>query len=301
MELEQAENSKPTVDQVKAAFQQLFGNDQGRTEEPGEVADAQQATNTEATEAVDTTTPQVSTESPGQPDSTPPTGEVEDVAALRLRLTELEGERDSISERAAKNLEWARGLGLRKASEADRLRTVLKQIAEGKEIERAEVERILAIQDSAANTQNSLVPFQAAAPPPQVDENTQLEAEQFVMDYRLNDKRAGEFKSWLDKPDNGLTNKDVVPGSLYHTLALAYGKYQQAISVTNPATVKAVQSLQRTQREVARASGTVTTRAKPSTPAEPPVDLMKLAKTDVEGFRKHINIADLMQQVARGE
>jgi hypothetical protein len=188
-------------------------------------------------------------------------------------------------------------LGLRKASEADRLRTVLKQIAEGKEIERAEVERILAIQDSA-QTQNSTIPFQAAAPPPQVDENTQLEAEQFVMDYRLNDKRAGDFKSWLDKPDNGLTDKDVVKGSLYHTLVIAYGKYQQANSVTNPSTVRAVQALQRTQRDVARASGTVTTRAKPATPAEPEVDLMKLAKTDVEGFRKKINISDLMQRVA---
>ena len=311
MAIETAENSSASDEQVAAAFQSLFGTSQGRDEEPVQDAVETATTTTESTEQVtdaETPTTQVSTESPGQPDSTPAeqvVEESEDVKALRANLAAMTAERDSVAERASKNLEWARGLGLRKASEADRLRGILKQIADGKEIERAEVERVLGQQAQTAQepvAQNSTFQFRQEAPPvAQVDENTQLEAEQFVLDYRINDEAAGKFKAWMESADSGLTNKDVVPGSLYHTLALAYSKYEKASRTPNPATVQAVKSLQKTQREVARATGAVTNRAKPSAPAEPEVDLMKLAATDVEGFRKRVNVSDLMQMVARGE
>ena len=57
--------------------------------------------------------------------------------------------------------------------------------------------------------------------------------------------------------------------------------------------------LQRVQKDAARASGTITNRGKPTAVAEPEVDLMKLAATDVEGFRKKVNISDLMQRVTQ--
>lgn len=293
-----AENSKPTDVDIAAAFQTVFGTGQGRAGEPEQAEELAAPAPVEvgvATEA-EQTTPSVS-EVPADTDAPV---ESEDVVALRAELAAVRAERDSVSERSSKNLEWSRGLGLRKASEADRLRVILKQIADGKEVDRAEVERVLAqagegIPQLAPVTQ----PFMQAPPQPVIDENAQLEAEQFVTDYRLNDDKANAFKAWMEKADNGLTQRDVVPGSLYHTLALAYSKYERASSTPSPATIQAVKALAKVQKDVARASGTITNRGKSTVPAEPDVDLMKLAATDVEGFRKKVNISDLMQRVAQ--
>lgn len=289
-----AEDSKATDEQVADAFDTVFGR---KVEEPETPAV------TVAADTVDEKTEEVVSESKPADEVAPPQEaapeQVEDVASLKARLAEVEKERDSALDRGSKGLEWSRGLALRKSSEADRYKTVLKQIAEGKEVERAEVERLL-----NQSPQEPVQPVQSlfpAQPAPQVDENAALEAEQFVMDYRLNDARAEAFKTWMQDPKSGLTQKDVVPGSLYHTLALAWNKYEKATSQPSAATVAAVKTIQRVQKDAARAAGTITTRARPSPVAEPEEDLMNLARTDVEKFRSRVNLSDLMQRAARGE
>ena len=175
---------------------------------------------------------------------------------------------------------------------------MLKQIAEGKEVERAEVERLL-----AQPAQEPAKPgfFPVAQPVAPQDENLALEAEQFVMDYRLSDAKADAFKSWMQDPKSGLSEKDVVPGSLYHTLVLAWNKYEKASTTPNPATVQAVKTLARVQKDAARAAGGITSRARPSPTQESEEDLMKLAREDPEKFRSRVNLSDLMQRAARGE
>ena len=293
-DVQTAENSKPTDEQVATAFQSLFGTGAGRDEEPEPpavtvAADTEQVAETEAVESKSDTTP---------PDKTETVEDSEDVKALKLRLVEVEKERDSNAERASKGLEWSRSLALRKSSEADRYKGLLKQIAEGKEVERAEVERLL-----AQPAQEPAKPgfFPVAQPVAPQDENLALEAEQFVMDYRLSDAKADAFKSWMQDPKSGLSEKDVVPGNLYHTLVLAWNKYEKASTTPNPATVQAVKTLQRVQKDAARAAGGITSRARPSPTQEPEEDLMKLAREDPEKFRSRVNLSDLMQRAARGE
>ena len=297
-DVQKAEDSKPTDEQVAGAFQALFGTGAGRDEEPEPPAvtvavEPEEVAETETVESKSDTA-----EAAAPPDKTDSVEDSEDVKALKLRLTEVEKERDSNAERASKGLEWSRSLALRKSSEADRYKGLLKQIAEGKEVERAEVERLL-----AQPAQEPAKPgfFPVAQPAAPQDENLALEAEQFVMDYRLTDAKADAFKAWMGDPKSGLSEKDVVPGSLYHTLVLAWNKYEKASTTPNSATVRAVKTLARVQKDAARAAGGITSRARPSPTQEPEEDLMKLAREDPEKFRSRVNLSDLMQRAARGE
>ena len=235
--------------------------------------------------------------------------EAEDIESLKKRLSEREKYFEEQLAKARKQgssgIDWAKNLALRKANESAQAKDLLRRIAAGEQVPKEDVEKILIgtvdVSPLVAQPTGSqglitpdVNPFAPAPLPQQADDFSVADTQQFMLDYGLDEDSAQKFVSWMQDPKAPLTARDVVPGSLYHTLASAYRKYEAVNKKESDVKARAVASLARTQRETVKAAGTLAGRASPSPPADEPVDWTKL-KTE-ERLRT-IDIGKLFQQL----
>lgn len=258
--------------EAMAALQSMFPKRDGAGE-PEPVAEPGQA----ITASAEVPTEQAETEAPAEPVAsvTEPEPVSEDVKALLAERDAARAEAENIRSKFDKSAGWARDLALRKANEVAVRDQLLKRIASGEEVSREEVEKILAggpapqPQYQAPVPQYGINPFAPApaigGPDPAL---TELDASRFMVEHRMSDDDAAAMVAWMQKPDSGLTQDDMVPGSPYQTLRLVHEKYTAHLAAQKAATAGKVASVARTQRAVAKAAGAITGAAK-ATPAPP--------------------------------
>jgi hypothetical protein len=246
---------------------------------------------------------------PGQETTETKEPEVEDVQSLRTRMQErekhFEEQLSKARQQGSQGIEWSRALALRKASESAAAKALLRRIKAGEQVPAEEVDKILAsetdVSPLAAQSQPALPtvsnPFAPAPSAMQgMDDFMVSETQQFMFDHGLDEDGAEKFIAWMKEPGSPLTSRDVVPNSMYHTLASAYRKYEHTKSTDKSVKAKAVASIARTQKEASKAAGALASRASPSPPADKPVDWTKLP---TEERARYLDVDELFRQVAQ--
>ena len=296
---------EPSKLDVDKAFQALFTGKPMEPEAKPEAAPEPQAAAPVAEQVETTPATEIGADQPVEIQEP----ETEDVESLRKRLVsreeELQEQLAKVRQQGSQGIEWARNLGLRKASEAARAKDLLKRIKAGEQVPAEEVDAILSastdVSPLGATPQPQLPqlsnPF---APPPQapeVSEDMVSQTQQFMIDYGLDDQQGEALIKWMQDPSSQLTQRDVVPNSLYHTLVMAKTKYDRAQQDQKSIKAKAIASIGKTQREAAKAAGALGGKASPSPPADKPVDWTKLP---TEERKKYLNVDELLRQMAEG-
>lgn len=261
-------NAEPSVDQVEGAFRDFFKIPPPQGEpapapvaqpapEPAKEEPPAEAASTDAT-------PEAQEEKPAE------APETEDVASLRQKMQQLEQERDRYANQARNGLDWARNLALKKSSETERYKSVIKRLKDGEQMSPEDLDRLLGQTEPIPPAWQPANPLAVAMQPvaPQ-DEMVALETQQFLMDQRLDEKTAADFHKFLLDPASPISARSLVQGNTYATLKLTYDDYKAAKAQEATQTAAAVKTIAKAQREGAKAAATMAARSSP-TPTPPP-------------------------------
>lgn len=271
-----AQATEPSEEDVLAALRAIA------SENPDSIQNSSAAvTEPEATEQVENST-EPTTEAPAEAAKAEAViGQVDDIESLKARLKATEENLENYRGKVSSSLEWSRNLTLKKATEADQLRNVLRKIKEKGEVSAEEIDRYL----SPAQQGIPQTSGQSVAPD---DGLAQVEAFRFQNDYRLDDEKSAAFDAWIraQSASGGIRQQEIIEGNPYATLQSLYLRYereaprQQAVVQDTPALVKAAQNVARTQRAAARVAGPPARSSPASTPPDSGVDLSELIKKD---------------------
>lgn len=234
-------------------------------------------------------------ETPETPAETPeaiaPETSAEDIESLRKRLTDQEAEyksrTEAIQQRYQQNEQILRDRYVRKSDVAARAMNALKRARTEEGLDTAEADRLIAeLQGTMNPASASYAPVQPVAP----DDDRNMTLNNFLNEMRMSADEANEFGAWIQtKAATAMSplEQAVASRDLDGFLRLAHNRFLQGVreqqqAQTRTEAVNAAKSVQRTQREAARAASSTPTapRKQPPTSAQP-VDLKKLTKNDI--------------------
>lgn len=263
-----SEDKKITEEQAAAALKEVLASNLDENEHPQETSVAtsaeQSAETPVATEPAETTEKPVEEEAAEAAPS-------DDLESLRKRLADREAqdaEREktyearerAIEQRAAQNEQILRERLLRKSAAADRARQILERSKTQEGVTQDEVDRV--IQD----IQGTLNPASANYVPPTVqaedNEDKAIAINRFLNEKRMSSEEAEVFGKWIQNEGAKVLSPEdqaVAHQSLSGFLRIAHRSWQEAASEQTRATqraetVNAVKSIQKTQKEAARAA-----------------------------------------------
>ncbi len=281
-----------TEDQANEALQQLLPGEE--SESPVQPAAEPESPAEETVEAVvEPTEPAVE-----EPEET------DDVTLLRTRNKELESEvkeneeRFQLREQARQEREVAsdkirQDRYLRKSTALDTALKLLEGSRTEAGVAEGDVDRFL---QEARGTMHPASPSYVAPETPTagLTEDQALVANCFLNEKGMTQTEATEFSTWIkvDAPTQmSQGEQDVARTSLDGFLRLAHSRWQEGVRVeekkarTDDA-VGAVKSVQRTQREAARAASPSTAAPRAQRVAPKEIDVSKLTPDDVSGLLK---------------
>lgn len=267
-----------SVDQANEALSQLMGG-AASEQAPEQPEPAETAAEPEAAEAGATTT-EAEPETP-----------TEDVGSLRKRMADLEADykakAEAMERRYSQSQEILTNRWLQKSTAADRALKALAKAKSEEGLDPTEADRVIA---ELQGTMNPASPSYAPVKSEPQGQDNILTLNRFLNEKQMSEREAEEFGAWIqsDAPkamtvhEQAIANRDVEA-----FLRLAHGRFLEGARekekerLRNDA-VGAVKSVQRTQREVARAASTGT-RAPTKQPAGKPaeVDVKTLTKADI--------------------
>jgi hypothetical protein len=296
-------NEEVTEDQANQALQQVLDlskEDSEPQEEP--VAAEPEAAPAEEPQAAE----EPQTEVAGEPEV-----KEDDLDSLKNRVQQLEEEREAeakryqsrleaLKQRGSQNEEILRTRHLRKSTAADNALKILKAARSGEGVSESDADRAI------REIEGTMHPASAQYSPPQASaaatEDQALVLNSFLNEQQMTGEEAEEFGKWIRSEGSTAmspTEQAVAGQSLDGFLRIAHtrwneGKRDADRKAKNDDMVGAVKSVQRTQKQAARAasSGTAAPKKQPAGPAaEPdyskltPNDISKLMKQSVEQYR----------------
>lgn len=290
--------SEVTDEQAELALQQLVQQDPDESETTQE-APAEQAPKPPAEQPAEP----VPAETEGETETEAAAAETDDVVSLKQRLEKAESEKQEVEKRfdsrlralqnrTAENERILRERFLRKSTVADK---ALKILRAGKASEsgvpEADVDRVIQELEGSMNPASASY----APSPPQA---TATEDQALILNGFLNEKgmtveESEEFGKWIRSEASTVMSpaeQAVASQSLDGFLRLAHTRWQDGLSkktkeaARNDA-VGAVRSVQRTQKEAARAAsaGAAAPRKQPAS-QKTEVDLKKLTENDISAL-----------------
>jgi len=216
---------------------------------------------------------------------------VDDVESLKTRLAERETELSrkdemmkAIQTSAAQQVQWGKDGFLRKSTEFDQFKSRIREMAATGEMDQKELERLLAgvAQDQQQAQQAPLQSQPLFAGQQQQPVAPDPDAAQDEFNFRSDnpelwdEKTYTDFVQFVQAPDSGIVQTDIVTGNNYATLARIYSRFNGRRSDENNVKAKAVKSVQRAQKQAIRAAGAVSAKASPAPPADEAVDFSKM-------------------------
>lgn len=287
-----SEAAKVTEDQAAEALRAVMGMAQDDAPEPTVVVAPEPAE--EPTPAPEVTEPAPTEPAPAveaaASESEPPS---DDVESLRKRLTEREEALKAASDRveaiqlrSKQNETILRDRLLKKASAADRALKTLKRARSSEGVPEAEVDQIIAEISSTMNPQS---PSYAPAPiEPHMQEDAAIVLNDFLNEKGMSNADADRFGTWLKTEAAGVLSPNeqaIANRDLDGFLRVAHVRFNESARNKEQQRVDAiaaVKTVQRTQREAARAaSSTTSAPRKQSTGANAEIDVKKLTNDDV--------------------
>jgi len=276
-------------------------------DEPFVVSQVEQPAADTTAETTDTPPAEEPTEEPAPvaADAAPESVESDDVASLKQRTKDLEerlAEADkraqarieAIKQRESQSGRILRERMLRKSTVADKALKILRQSRSSEGVPESEVDRLISEIESTMNPASANY-----APPEQyqqqhgggaASEDQVLVLNDFLNERGMTSEEAEEFGKWIRNEaatTMSPTEQAVAQESLNGFLHLAHARWNEVLQrkqqQTKADAVSAVKSVQRTQREVARAAATPTTAPQKTSvkAATQEIDASKLTEAQV--------------------
>ena len=281
------DEKRPTMDEANDALHQLLNPDEVvREAEPeAEVAPVQ----AEAVVA-ETTPTEVVEETPS-----------DDVASLKKRLEEFETKANTerklyedrwkaFEDRRVANERILRDRLLRKSTAADRALKVLKSTRTEEGVPESEVDRVIREVEGTMNPASpSYVPPMQG---PEVTEDQAITLNAFLNEKAMTNEEAAKFGQWVQTKAATVMSpmeQAVAQQSIDGFLRLAHARYQQSVSEEqNQAkrndTIDAIRSVQKTQKETAKAASSVASAPRKQSVAPSKAESAKLTRDDISAL-----------------
>lgn len=223
----------------------------------------------------------------------------DDVESLKKRLAtalaekeqvrkEAESRVEAVARRHQQNEEIIRARLLRKSTVADRALEILRKTRSEQGVPETEVDRVIAEIQSTMNPASS---GYAPLPPEQVavNEDQAIVLNNFLNEKAMSETEAEAFAKWMKEEAAGVLSpleQAVASRDLDGFLRLAHGRFhdglvQKSKEQQRSDAVGAVKSVQRTQREAARAATAPVASPTKRTSAPAGIDTKKLTKEDI--------------------
>ena len=297
------EPEKVTEEQASAALSEIYQSaEEGipvQTQEP-EPAPVEEPSTEEA--------PAVETE-PEAESAPEAASEGDDVASLKRRLQERDTQAIKDKEeadtrwkafqaRAAENERILRDRYLRKSSITDKAMRVLRAIRSQEGVPEADVDGVIREIESTLNPASASYVQPSVGPEYAVDAAITLRS--FLNEKRLTDEEAADFGNWMETEGRRTLSpreQAVANQSLDGFLSIAHSKWQYGVrekdrEAQRAATVEATRSVQRTQKEAARAASASPAAPRKQTSGKTQLpDLKKMSKAE-----KDLYVATLLKQ-----
>jgi hypothetical protein len=301
---------KPTLEQAESALREMLaqGSDEEAPAEQPAVEEkevAEQPAPAVEEPAVDGTVaekeePDTEEAAAAGPAPAEVAAETDDIASLKKRLDEAaEREKKSqeladarwkaLQERSAQNEKILRERHLKKSTAADRARQILVKVrTEGLTPE--EVEKAIQEIESSNNPESS-----SYVAPPQATEDQAIVLNGFLNEKGMTGQEAEEFGAWIRSEGAtklSLTEQGVAGRDLDAFLRIAHSKFQEGMREKDKQqkrndTVEAVRTVQRAQKDAARAASASPTAPRKTTATAPrEIDPKKLTNDDVHALLK---------------
>lgn len=300
-----AEEQKVTEEQATEALRAIMGTaseDEGEVNPPVQVETEVEEPEPPAAEAPKEEPPAEGTEAP----ATTAAADTDDVTSLKKRLEEIE-KRDKDREkffearqaafqaRQAQNEQILRDRYVRKSAAADQALRVLRASKQG--VPEPEIDRVIQQIESTMNPASAN--FQQQQVTPEVEDQA-ITLNSFLNEKGMTSEDADKFGQWIrtDAPTVlSPAEQAIASQSLDGFLRLAHrvwqeGSKEKEVQQRRAEAVNAVKTVQRTQKEAARAATASPSqlRTQPSGAATKELDLMKLSKED-----RHSAVSQLLK------
>ena len=207
---------------------------------------------------------------------------VDDLESLKASLFErdeklkaIEEELKDTREKAVAQYDWARKLGLQSATEADRYKKAIEGFKSSGEVDVAEIDKVLSqpsVQQEVAQ-QFGVPAFGLPQQPDQQQQNLAAEVNRWAWGEGVDGQTVKTVVEWSNSSKSTLTQADLASGHIPSIMSIVLAKYREQQRASDPQLVKATKVVQRAQKRALAAAGTVSARATPSPPAEPPKSL----------------------------
>lgn len=237
------------------------------------------------------------------PEEAAPEASEDDVESLKRRVSDMEAtlqsrtdesrsRTDAIQRRFSQNEQILRDRLLRKSTSVDKALKLLKEARSESGVDPADVDRII------REMEGTMHPSSPSYQPPAADQASATEDQSIVLNSFLNEKamslqEADEFGKWLRgeaTTELSPIEQAVAGRDLDGFLRIAHSRFDESRKNTDDNkkradAVGAVRSVQKTQREAARAASTPASAPKKQPAgAEKEIDVRKLTKDDVSAL-----------------
>jgi len=225
--------------------------------------------------------PEPAPEEPAKPkgDTEPDAAAPDDLESLAERLRLKDEELESVRSKATESIRWGRDGYLKKSNELEEARALLKRAVENPDgVDKAEVERFLA--GAAKGQDTSTRPFLPLAAPRLSDAHA-FDIQEFLVESKMGPDKQQEFTQWFQQAaqTGKIPERELASDNVYLILSNAYRRFVSEQD-TKPEVAKAIKSLAKTQKDIAKAAGAAPAKSTPARAPEPPQDFSKMSAKD---------------------